>query len=126
MCFLEEYEREATCAALDFPLADLPQDVDDGLHEPLPGQIGQAGNIDHQRPTLADFVVLGLQRCGFIWALGKHPRIARCFQAAANGRAYHFVRGKFQIVGHLQKVLDADKRHLPTLLLGIPGFLKQA
>src|SRR5215510_9150723 len=92
--FLEEDKRETACATLQLTFTDLPNNVNDCLHKSLPRQVCEARNINYQRATMADFIVLRLQRGGFSRLLCEYTGIARRLETTTNGCTHPFILGK--------------------------------
>src|SRR5215475_6827114 len=124
--FLEEDKRETACATLQLTFTDLPNNVNDRLHKSLPRQVCEARNINHQCAAVADLIVLRLQRGGFTRLLGEYPGVACRLKTTTNCRAHPFILGKFQLLGHINEMLDTNERRCSSLPLHMPGFLEQA
>src|SRR5713101_4052069 len=123
--FLEEDKRETACATLYLVFADLPNNINNRLHKPLPGEIREARNVYDQCAAVTDLIVFRLQRGGFTWVIREHPGVTRRLETTANGRAHPFILGKLQLLGHVNEMLDANERRRSPLPLHVPGFLEQ-
>src|SRR5262245_19430022 len=124
--FLEEDKRETACATLQLTFTDLPHNVNDRLHKSLPGQVREARNINHQCATVANLIILRLQRGGFTRLLCEYPGVACRLKTTTNCCAHPFILGKFQLLGHINEMLDTNERRCSSLPLHMPGFLEQA
>src|SRR5215510_8512264 len=126
MRFLEEDKRETACATLQLTFTELPNDINNRLHKSLPRKICEARNINHQCTAVADLIVFRLQRGGFPRLLCEYTGIARRLKPTANCCAHPFILGKFQLLGHINEMLDTNERRCSSLPLHMPGFLEQA
>src|SRR5215831_14875876 len=58
--------------------------------------------------------------------LREHAGVPRCLETTANRRTHPFILGKFELLGHVDEVLDTNERRCPALPLHMPRFLEQA